>query len=160
MKAKRKERRLFYVDTTGETETYEAIGKDNNELSTELNNDVSSEENVLGETNVDITKMPRITSVDPFYYRDDSKLGKKLKAIEWEDKDGDEVKELFMEVDLTETASEGEYKAYKQNAAINLRSYGGDTKGIAYPYELHWDGAKTYGTFNPTTKVFTPTATG
>lgn len=155
MKSKRKDRVLFYVDNPGESETYEAIGKDNNSLTTDMNYDVSSEENVLGETTVDVTKGPKTTSVDPCYYRTDGLLSKKLKAIEWEDQDGDDLKETFMEVDRTETELEGEYKAFQQVAAIVLKSYGGDTKGIAYPYELHWEGVKTYGTFNPKTKKFT-----
>lgn len=163
-KSKREDRILFHVEETTEenntTQEFEAIGKDNEELTTELNNDVQSEENVLGEVNVDVTKRPKVTAIDPSFYRSDSKLSKKLKAIEWEDKDGDDVKEKFMEVDKTETASENEYKAYQQMAAINLRSYGGNTRGISYPYELHWTGPKTYGTFNPTTKVFTPNANG
>lgn len=160
MKSKRKDRVLYYVEETGTgndiTQEFEPIGKDNEELNTELNNDVSSEENVLGETNVDITKRPRVTTVDPCYYRTDGKLCKKLKAIEWEDKDGDDLVEKFMSVDKTETVSENEYKAYQMQAAINLKSFGGDTKGINYPHELHWKGTKTYGTFNPTTNIFTP----
>lgn len=155
MKSKRKDRVLFYVENAGEEETYEAIGKDNNSLSTEMNFDVSSEENVLGETTVEATKGPRTTSVDPCYYRTDGLLSKKLKNIEWEDKDGDDLKETFMEVDKTETETEENYKAFQQKATVVLKSYGGDTKGIAYPYELHWEGPKTYGTFNPKTKKFT-----
>ena len=60
-----------------------------------------------------------------------------------------------MEVDATEEATEGTYKAFKQKAAIDLKSWGGDTKGIGMPYDLNWVGPKTYGTFNPETKKFT-----
>lgn len=154
-KAKRKQRILFFVNKEGNTTTYEAIGKDNEDLSRELNNEVESKENVLGETTTDITKAPQVTTVDPIYYRDDSALGKKLKNIEWNDLDGDDLVEEFMEVDETEEA-EGEYNAFIQQGAIDLKSVGGDTKGIAYPFDINWIGAKTYGTFNPSTKVFTP----
>ena len=60
-----------------------------------------------------------------------------------------------MEVDATEEVKEGAYPAFKQNGAIDLKSWGGDTKGIGTPYDINWVGAKTYGTFNPTTKKFT-----
>lgn len=161
-KAKRKDRRLFYVEETTSgnsvTQDFEAIGKDNDELSRELNNEVEAKENVLGETTVEITKAPQVTTVDPCYYRSESKLAQKLKSIEWEDKDGDEVIEKFMEVDLTDEPVSGAYPAFIQNAAIDVKSAGGDTKGLAYPFDLNWVGPKTYGTFNPTSKEFTPTA--
>lgn len=162
MKAKRKDRVLMYVEETTSgnavTQTFEAIGKDNDELTRELNNEVESKENVLGETTVEITKAPQITSVDPCYYRSEGLLAQKLKSIEWEDKDGDEVIEKFMEVDLTVEPVSGAYPAFIQEAAIDLKSVGGDTKGLAYPFDLNWVGPKTYGTFNPTSKTFTPTA--
>ena len=154
-KAQRNQTVLFYVDEPGETETYEAIGVDNDELTRSLNNEVESKLNVLGQSTVDITKGTNTTSVDPCYYRKDGKLAKKLKAIYWEDKELSQVIETFMEVDATEEATEGTYKAFKQKAAIDLKSWGGDTKGIGMPYDLNWVGPKTYGTFNPETKKFT-----
>lgn len=156
-KAKRKQSILFFVDESDSTTTYEAIGKDNDELTRSLNNEVESKENVLGETTVDITKAPNVTTVDPCYHRPDGKLDQFLKSIYWEDKELDDVVVPFMEVDQTEEATSGAYKAFKQNGAVDLKSWGGDTKGISQPFDINWVGAKTYGTFNPTTKTFTET---
>ncbi len=158
MKSKRKHSLLFYVDESEETETFEIIGKDNDELSRSLNNEVESKENVLGETTVDVTKGPQTSTIDPCYHRPDGKLDQFLKSIYWEDKDLDEVKVKWMEVDETVEATSGEYPAFKQMGAVDLKSWGGDIKGIGQPFDINWCGAKTYGTFNPTTKKFTETA--
>ncbi len=156
-KAKRKELLLMHVDTSGETETFEAIGKDNDELTRSLNNEVESKTNVLGETTVDVTLGAQVTSVDPCYYRKDGQLAKKLKKIYEDDLELDDVVEEFIEIDMTEDAPDNEYPCFRQKAAIDLKSWGGDTKGISTPYDLNWVGAKTKGTFNPVTKKFTPT---
>ena len=74
-----------------------------------------------------------------------------------EDKELDEVVTDFMEVDATGEATSGEYPAFKQKGAIDLKSYGGDTKGISEPFDINWCGSKIYGTFNPKTKTFTET---
>lgn len=157
MKSKRKELLLMYVDHSSETEIYEAIGKDNDELTRTLNNEVESKTNVLGETTVDVTLGAQVTSVDPCYYRTDGLLAKKLKKIYENDLELDEVVEEFMEIDMTAEATDNEYPCFKQKAAIDLKSWGGDTKGISTPYDLNWVGSKTKGTFNPVTKKFTPT---
>lgn len=157
MKAKRKETILMYVYTDGSKEYYEAVGKDNDSLTRTLNNNVESKENVLGETTVEVTKGPNVTTVDPIYYTTESKLANFLKSIYLEDKELDEVVTDFMEVDATGEATSGEYPAFKQKGAVDLKSYGGDTKGISEPFDINWCGSKTYGTFNPKTKTFTET---
>ncbi len=158
-KAKRKELLLLYVNKSGDTETFEKIGKDNDELTRSLNNEVESKTNVLGETTVDVTLGAQVSSVDPCYYDNESSLAKKLKKIYEDDLELDDVVEEFIEVDMTGEATENEYPCFRQKAAIDLKSWGGDTKGISTPYDLNWVGAKTKGTFNPVTKKFTPTVT-
>lgn len=158
-KSKRKEWLLMHVDTSGENETFEPIGKDNDELTRSLNNEVESKTNVLGEATVDVTLGAQVTSVDPCYYNPDGQLAKKLKKIYEDDLELDDVVEEFMEVNMTETPTSNEYPCFRQKAAIDLKSWGGDTKGIGTPYDLNWVGPKTKGTFNPKTKQFTPTVT-
>lgn len=156
-KAKRKDLLLMYVDNSGETEAFEKIGKDNDELTRSLNNEVESKTNVLGETTTDVTLGAQVTSVDPCYYRTDGLLAKKLKKIYEDDLELDDVVEEFMEIDMTGEVTDNEYPCFRQKAAIDLKSWGGDTKGIGTPYDLNWVGPKTKGTFNPVTKKFTPT---
>ena len=146
---------LMNVGTTNEE--YEAIGKDNDELSRTLNNEVESKNNDLGETETEVTKAPQTTTVDPFKFRRDSKIASKLYDIYKNDKELDDVVEEFVEVFTEDVVSEGEYGAFKQKGAIDLKSWGGDTKGVNAPFDINWCGAKTHGTFNPTTKKFTPT---
>ena len=47
------------------TVTWEVLGKDNDELSKELNNEVEETKNVLGESEVDVTAGNRTMTVDP-----------------------------------------------------------------------------------------------
>lgn len=155
-KAKR-ESAILFMNVGDTTEEYEAIGKDNDELTREMNNEVESNKNVLGETDVTVTKGNQVTSVDPFNFRKESKLANFLYKIYKDNLDGVDVEKEFIEVFTEDKESEGEYAAFKQVAAIDLKSWGGPTTGIATPFDINWKGARTYGTFNPTTKKFTPT---
>ncbi len=140
------------------TATWEAIGKDNDELSKELNNEVEETRNVLGETEVDVTAGNRTMTVDPYKLRSDSKFADELYDINKYDRDGSDVEYPFLEVNTLKTieGKTGEYDAWVQNAAVDLKSWGGDVKALGTPFDIHFLGKKTYGTFNPTTKKFTP----
>lgn len=62
-------------------------------------------------------------------------------------------------VDLFETATGGSYPATKQPVSIQIDSYGGPaTDPLSVSYTVNWRGNGVPGTFNPTTKTFTPTA--
>lgn len=153
-KAKR-ESAILFMDV-GESE-YEAIGKDNDDLTRERNNEVESQKNVLGETEVTVTNGNQVTSVDPFKFRRDSKIAQILYKIDKENLDGSDVEYPFIEVFTEDKETSGEYAAFKQTGAIDLKSWGGDTSAVAMPFDINWKGARTHGTFNPTTKTFTPT---
>ena len=43
----------------------------------------------------------------------------------------------------------------REECYIEVSSYGGDTTGYQIPFNIHYTGAKTTGTFNPSTKAFT-----
>ena len=49
--------------------------------------------------------------------------------------------------------------AYREDAIIEVVSYGGDTTGYQIPFNLHHVGNRVKGTFNIASKTFTP-ATG
>lgn len=155
-KAKREQYVVFANTATDGTAKWEAIGKDNEDLSRTLNNNVNSFKNVLGVTEVDVTKGAQTTTVDPFKLDDSSDLSKILEAIYWEDKDGSDVEIEFLEVMLKDADNADNYKAFKQTGAISLSSIGGDTTGISTPFDINWKGERVYGTFNPATKTFTP----
>lgn len=100
-------------------------------------------------------------TVDPYKMRDDSDFADELYDIVKYDRDGSDVEYPFLEVNTFEKVgqSQNEYDAWVQTGAVDLKSYGGDTKAIGAPFDIHFIGKKTYGSFNPTTKKFTPTTT-
>ena len=67
----------------------------------------------------------------------------------------DALKTDVVEVKLWEAGTDGAYPATKEEAYIEVTSYGGDTTGYQIPFTLHYTGVKTKGTFNPATKTFT-----
>lgn len=97
-------------------------------------------------------------SVDPYKMRDESKFSDELYKIIKFDLDGSDVEYPFLEVNTFKEIGEntGEYDAWIQTAAVDLKSYGGDVKAIGAPFDIHFIGKKTYGTFNPSTRKFTP----
>lgn len=159
MKQKRNTYKIFMnVSESTTSKEWEIIGKDIEELSRELNNEVESKTNILGETEVEITKGNQVTTCDPIKLRDDSKASKILYNIYKKDLELSDVEKEFLEVNtsMPVTGKDGEYEAFTQVGAIDLKSWGGDTTGVNSPFDINWLGAKTYGTFNPTTKTFTP----
>lgn len=160
-KAKRNTYRVFMNVSTTSTREWEIFGKDIEDLSREMNNEVNSFTNILGETEVDITKGAQVTSVEPIKYRDESKISKILYDIYKNDKELSEVEHEFCEVNTTQEilgsndTPTGTYEAFVQIGAIDLKSWGGDTTGLNSPIDINWKGEKTFGTFDPTTKTFT-----
>ena len=51
--------------------------------------------------------------------------------------------------------SAGAYPAVKEECYIEIVSYGGDTTGYQIPFNVHYTGVKSKGTFNPATNTFT-----
>lgn len=157
-KAKREEYIVFGVFDSEGKAFYEAIGKDNEDMSRTMNNEVNSFKNVLGVTSTEVTKGAQTTTVDPFKQESDSKMAEFLQRIYFEDLEGSDVEMEFIEVSMNGEVDEaGGYPAFKQTGAIALQSHGGDTTGISDPFDINWKGARVYGTFNPTTKEFTAT---
>ena len=67
----------------------------------------------------------------------------------------DDLKTDVVEVKLWDEAADGVYPAIKEEAFIEVTSYGGDTTGYQIPFTLHFTGVRTKGTFNVKTKTFT-----
>lgn len=149
-----------YINTAAPSETdqaavYERLGKDLEEYSPELSAEVESKKNILGETSINISSYEKTASVEPYYAEKGSGLFTRLQAIIDDNLVLDDLKTDVVEVKLWETESSGAYPAIKEEAYIEVSSYGGDTTGYQIPFTLHYTGVKTKGTFNPTTKSFT-----
>ncbi len=146
-----------YIDTAapGGEAVYERIGKDLEEYSPELSAEVETKKNILGETSVLISGYSKTGAVEPYYAEKDSALFARLQSIIDNDLVLDDLKTSVVEVHLWETETSGAFPAVREEAFIEVTSYGGDTTGYQIPYTLHYTGVKTAGTFDPATKTFT-----
>lgn len=154
---KRQEFLLFANVAKTETLEWEVIGKDLESLTVELNNEVESKQNILGESSTKVTRGTKSSSVSPYKIRRDSKLGEIIYKMA---RDGAELSDCeleFLQVFVFDEVSEGKFYASKQKCAVDVKSYGGDTKGLDIPFDIHFIGAKTEGTFEPKLKKFTAT---
>ena len=146
-----------FINTSnpGEEALYERLGKDLEEYRPELSAEVETKRNIFGETNVAITGYTKTAAAEPFYAEKDSALFARLQAIIDDDLVLDALKTDVIEVKLWEAETEGAYPAIKEEAVIEVTSYGGDTTGYQIPFTLHYTGVKTKGTFNVSAKTFT-----
>lgn len=145
-----------YINCTpSTTATYERIGRDLEEYSVELNAEVETKKNILGEVSTNISSYEAQGSVEPYYADADTDLFKLLQGIVDNRKTLDDVKTDAVEVHTWEEATGGAYTAYKESVMLEVVSYGGDTTGYQIPFNVHYLGDRVKGTFNPSTKTFT-----
>ena len=135
---------------------YVRMGKDLEEFSPELSAQVDTKKNILGETSILISSYEKTASVEPYYAEKGDPLFDRLQSIIDDQLVLDDLKTDVVEVKLWDEAEEGAYPAIKEEAYIEVSSYGGDTTGYQIPYTLHFTGNRTKGTFNVSTKTFTP----
>lgn len=156
--AKIERKYLAHFINTAKTEeaVYERLGKDLEEFSPELAAQVDTKKNILGETSILISSYEKTGSVEPYYAEKDSPLFTRLQDIIDNQLVLDELKTDVVEVKLWDAAAEGAYPAIREEAYIEVTSYGGDTTGYQIPFTLHFTGVRTKGTFNVATKTFTP----
>ena len=138
-----------------EEAAYVRLGRDLEEYAPELNANVEKKTNILGQTSVVIDSYEKQGEVAPFYAEEGDPLFEKLQAILDGDLVLDDLKTDIVEVKLWGEASSGAYPAVKEECYIEIVSYGGDTTGYQIPFNVHYTGVKTQGTFDPSTKTFT-----
>lgn len=147
---------LAHYINVGESEAvYERLGKDLEEFSPELSAQVETKHNILGETSIVISGYEKTGAVEPYYAENGSGLFRKLQAIIDDGKVLDDLKTDVVEVKLWEEQEGTVFSAIREEAYIEVNSYGGDTTGYQIPFTLHYTGVKVKGTFDVTTKVFT-----
>ena len=140
---------------SSENPSYVRLGADLEEYSPELSANVEKKSNILGQTSVTIDSYQKQGEVAPYYAEKDDPLFTKLQAIIDGDLVLDDLKTDIVEVKLWETESSGAYPAVKEECYVEVSSYGGDTTGYQIPFNVHYTGVKTTGTFNVSTKTFT-----
>lgn len=146
--------------SSGEDANYVRLGKDLEEYAPEMAAEVETKKNILGETNVLISGYQKTASIEPYYAEKGDDLFTRLQAIVDGNLVQEDLKTDVVEVKLWETATDGAYPAYKEDAYIEVTSYGGNTTGYQIPFTLHYTGVKTKGTFDPISKTFTADAEG
>ncbi|WNX84366.1 hypothetical protein RWV98_17595 [Agathobaculum sp. NTUH-O15-33] len=142
---KREEFKLFADVSDTATPEWELQGDKVEDLSIEMNANVEKGTDVTGSAYADLDKYEEQTSVEPYRARKESKLFAILYDIVKFRKTLSDVQRKFLCVNIFKNAS-GTYDAWTQDCIIEVQSYGGDTKGLAIPYNIHWTGKRTYGT--------------
>lgn len=147
-----------YIDAalpSASTAAFVRLGKDLEEYNVELNANVETKSNILGETSVTIDSYQPQASVEPYYAEVGDPLFERLQAIIDERQTLDDLKTAVVEVHLWESPTDDKYVAYKEDAIIEAVSYGGDTTGYQIPFNVHITGNRVKGTFDLKTKTFT-----
>ena len=145
-----------YLDASfgGETTDYVRLGKFLEEYQEELNPDVEIQKNILGEQSVQHNGYEVQSDVDPYYAEEGDPLFERLSEIANERLTGDDCKTTKIDV-LLNSSGKVEW-AYREDVYIVPNSVGGDTSGVQIPFTIYNAGNRTSGTFDLTTKKFTP----
>ncbi len=138
---------------------YVRLGKDLEEYNEALNPDVTITKNILGENNVTHNGFDVSSDVDPFYvYLDSSgdpdELAEKIMYIANNRMTNTGCKTT--KVDVLVNASGTVLWAYQEEVLVVPSSLGGNTSGVQVPFTLHNCGSRVKGTWNTSTKTFTP----
>lgn len=143
---KRKEFMLFAdVSADGDGSAWEIVGKKIEEMSLEMNPNIETMTDVTGSVETTLDKYEKQTTVSPYYARRDSKMAKWLYNVVRDEKTLSDVEKTFMCVNIF-AGSDGAFDAWTQKAIVAVQSFGGNTKGLQIPYNIHWVGEKTFGT--------------
>ena len=119
---------------------WEAIGKDNDDLSKEMNPDTESSKNVLGESTFTHSGYEPQVDVDPYYMDPDRVMYAHMLECALEEKYGEAdllgkfAEAFFTTVDASTKTMSG--YCYVRDAWFVPQSVGGDTSGYAIPYTI------------------------
>ena len=143
--AKHERRDLMFFVSLDAGSTWEVLGVDNDDLSKELNPDVTRGKNVIGESTFRHLGYEPEVSVDPYYAEVGTNLYTKLMAAAIQEKyDDDSIKGLFVEVCYdTATTTTMSGTGYQREAYIVPQSTGGDTAGLGIPFTVNPVGPPT-----------------
>ena len=144
-----------FIDASfgGEAPNFARLGKDLEECIEELNPDVESKKNILGEQNVVHNGYEVQSEVDPFYAYTGDPLFEQLSKIANERLTGDDCKTTKVDVLLSEDGTV--VWAYREDVYVVPNSVGGDTSGVQIPFTVYNAGNRVAGTWDHKTKTFT-----
>ena len=151
-----------YIDssTTPKTPVYGRLGADLEEYTIEMNANVNTTQNILNESVTSIDGYEPQAAVEPYFAVVGDPLFERLQKIADERQTLDDLKTSTVEVHLWEEdpVTTGSFVAYKEDAIIEVVSYGGPVDGYQIPFNIHNVGNRVKGLFAAATKTFTPDA--
>ena len=137
------------------TENYVRLGKDLEELNTEFNADIETKKNILGELSIVLSGYEASDTVEPYYIEKTDPLSTAIQDIVDNRKVLDDVKTKVVDVYIWKGENTNACEAYREEAYIEITSFGGDTSGVQTAFTVHRTGSRVKGTFDLTTKTFT-----
>lgn len=135
--------------------SYVRLGKDLEAYAPELGAQVEKTKNILGETSVSLVGYEKTGAVESFFAETGDPLFEKLQAILDEGLTLDACRCAVVEVKLWDGEGTA-FPAIREEAVLEITSYGGDSKGYQIPFNIHYTGTKQKGTFDVQSKKFTP----
>lgn len=140
------------------TVTYLRLGKDLEEYNIEMNPDSETKKNILGENSTTVKGYDPSSSVDTYYAYEGDALFEHLSNIINNRETGSQLETTIVDV-LVDSTGKVEW-AYREDVVVIPQSIGGDSGGIQIPFEIHYNGNRTKGTWDAETKTFTPETVG
>lgn len=149
-------------DLTGAATDYVRLGEDLTELNVELNPNIETSANILGDNSVAHSGYEASADASPVYYKYDDKLTEKLMEIAMLRKSGDACRTTYIDVLMKPGATDDEpptvIRAVREDVLLIPTSYGGDTSGVQVPFTVNFTGNRVKGSFDLSTKKFTADA--
>lgn len=150
-----------YLDASfgGETTNYVRLGKDLEEYAENLNPQVESKRNILGENFVHVYGYQPQSEVSPYYIDYTDELSESILNIINYRKIADNLRSTTIDVLLKPGATDEDAPtvvwAYREDCVVVPASSGGNTIGVQTPFTIYKAGNRVKGTFDLATKKFT-----
>lgn len=130
--------------TTAGTVNWEVLGDDIEDMNMELNPDTEQKKNILGQTKTIDKGYEPSMDADPYYADPTKKIYPKIRSIALDRLKGDQCNTLMLEVIIEDTEAT-KHLAYVQQVMVKVKSYGGDTEGVNFPFTVSENGSRVKG---------------
>ena len=137
-----------YLDSTWKmdpkTADWEVLGDDIEDMSVELNPDTDQKLNILGQVKTSDKGYKPTMDAEPYYADPAKKIYPQIRDIALDRLTGDKCRSLMLEV-IVEDTEAAKHLAYVQEVMVKVKSYGGDTEGVDFPFTVSEDGKRIKG---------------
>lgn len=147
---------MTFIDSsfgkTNGTYSWYLVGKDIEEMSVDMGADVETVKNILDETSVKDNGYEPSMEADPFYADPADPLYPKVRDITMGRLKGDACKTSILEAIIEDTEA-SKHLAYVEDIVLKPVKYGGDTSGVAIPFNVYFAGNRKKGYITIENKV-------